>query len=769
MNMTAVFALLRDNLKAARLKGSPKKTIGVLAAFLGLLCLFAAPPGFAENLPTVAKDKSGLYGYVDAAGSFVIPAQFEQAFPFGNGAARVVRKGGGWLLINPKGKPLTKNPYANISIFRNGLAVTAVRAAGTQLLHGLINEKGTEIIVPQYPYFTPEQNHTLFIAGTESNPGRNDRTGIGFGLLDREGKTLIPLNFAAIRQQDFRVFAVKNQAGAWEAFDAAGKPLFGGKYDDIKDFDPEAATVKENGKWGIVNATGRNIVKPAYRDIIRKGQRQYELLPFIQWKVVDDKQQTVLTMEYEDVRPVHPNLYSYQIEGKLGLLNERGDCLTRPLYDEIQPFVKSMAVVREKAGYGLIGTKGNVMIPLQYEKMEIDTASQLVKVKTKGKWGVLNKANRTIVSAEYDSIRVQRYGMFTVLKNDFWQLLDATGQVVGGQQYTWLGDVQNLYAVARRDSVAGLVNLRGTWAIEPVFDSLRIVNEYIAQYYTGSRSGLVSILTKQMLVEADRVEPLNGYLRVIAKGKYGIWNARGREVIPIRYDYISDFTADSVLTVFQGNKKGLINLQGKVILTPAALYQELLVMADERVGVRINNRYGFVDKNGKLRIANRYEGIGSFSEGMAAVKIMGKWGLINRSEQIMLQPNYESVGTFEHGASPVRKNGKWGLADRTGREILKCQYDGVNRQPTGRYTVSLNGKKGLATAEGREVFPPKYDWVADNGNGFVMLRKNGKLGLSDTKGYDVLPVIYDRLYFNASKNFYITGIESPVQKFAFQP
>jgi len=417
----------------------------------------------------------------------------------------------------------------------------------------------------------------------------------------------------------------------------------------------------------------------------------------------------------------------------------------------------------------VIGVKGNVIIPLQYEKIELDTASQLVKVKDKGKWGVLNKATRTLVPVQYDSVRVQRYGMFTASRGGTWQLLDAAGQPVSNQQYTRLGDVQNLYAVAYKDTVAGLVNLRGTWAIEPVFDSLRIVNEYVAQYYTGSRSGLVSILTKQMLIEADRVEPVGGYLRVIAKGKYGIWNARGREVIPIQYDYISDFTEDSVLTVFQGKKKGLISLQGKVILKPAPVYEELLTMKNERVGVRINNKYGFVDKNGKLRIANRYEGIGSFSEGMAAVKIMGKWGLINQAEQIMLQPNYESVGTFEHGAAPVRKKGKWGLADRTGREILKCQYDGVNWQPTGRYTVSLNGRKGLATADGREIFPPKYDWVADNGNGFVMLKKNGKLGLSDIKGYDVLPVIYDRLYFNESKNFYITGIEPPVQKFAYQP
>ncbi len=729
---------------------------------------FTSLAATADNFPVVAKDPSGLYGYKDAEGKYVIPAQYEQAFPFTNGSARVIWKGG-WYLINTRGKFLTKKPYTNISIFRNGVGIATVRGKETELLHGLISEKGDELTPPQYSYFTAEPNYRNFIAGLEGKADKNGESKVSFGVIDPAGKVLIPFNFSAIRQYNFQVFIGKDQATRWEAFDITGKPLFGGKHDKIKDFDTELATVQENGKWGVVDITGKMVVKPNYRDVVKRSARNYDLLPFIQWKVVDEKQQTVLTMEYEDVRPVHPSVYSYQIEGQFGLLNEKGGRIIPPRYDEIQPFVKEMAIVREKDEYGIINTKGNVIIPLQYQQIDIDTATQLIRVKSKGKWGVLNKANRTIVPMQYDSVRVQRYSMFTIKKDTVWQLLGTNGEPVTDQTFTKIEDIQNLYAVAFRQNQAGLINLRGTWAIEPVFDNIKIVNEYIAQYYTQGRSGLVSILTKEMLVEADMVEPIHNYLRVIAKGKYGVWNYRGKEVIPIKYDFISDFTEDSVLTVFQGKNKGLINLQGKVILKPAPLYEELLVMKDERVGVKIKNKYGFVDKNGKLRIANRYEGIGSFAENMAAVKILGKWGFINKAEELVVQPNYEAVSQFDHGLAPVRKHGKWGLADKKGKEILRCNYDGVNWQPTGRYTISLNGKKGLADATGREIFPPKYDLVADNDNGFVMLGKNGKLGLSDNKGYDVLPIIYDRLYFNSSRNFYITGIDSPVQKFTYQP
>ncbi len=722
----------------------------------------------ADTLPIVSKSPSGLYGYVDEGGKFVIPPQFEQAFPFGNGSARVVWKGG-WYLINTRGKFLHKKTYANISMVRNGLGITTIQGDKSQLLYGLMTEKGDEVVSPRYHYLTPEPNYGYFIVGLEEKIDTEGHRKINFGVIGRDGKFIIPATFSAIRHTNFQAFAAKNATSRWEVFDATGKSLFGNKYDEVKDFDTELATVKINGKWGIVDARGKMVVKPDYRDIQKKSPHQYNLLPFIQWKVVNEKQEIVLSMQYEDVRPVHPSVYSYQIEGKTGLLNERGERITKPLYDEIQVFAKEMGIVRDESLYGVINAKGNLLIPISYERILIDTASLLLKVKEKGLWGVVNKANRNIVPTQYDSIRIQRYGMFTARKDTSWQLLDATGQAVSNQKFSRLGDIQNLYAVAYQKNRAGLVNLRGIWAIEPTYDSLRILNEYVAQYYLNGRSGLISILTKQNIVEADIVEPIQNYFRVIVNGKYGVWNPQGKVVIPILYDYISTFTEDSVLTVFQGKKKGLISLKGVIILKPAPIYEELLVMKNERVGIKLNNKYGFVDIKGRLRIANRYEGIGSFSENAAAVKILGKWGFIDKAESILIQPNYESVGLMENGVAPVRKNGKWGLANKTGKEILKCSYDGVNWQPTGRYSITLNGKKGLADVTGKELFPPKYDLITDNDNGFVILGKNGKLGLSNSKGYDVLPVIYDRLYFNASRNFYITGIESPVQPFVYQP
>ncbi len=739
--------------------------LSFIGHLLSLLLLFH--PGYlpADAYPAPSKGQSGLFGYVDEKGRFVIEPRYEKAFPFTNGVARVVQSDE-WILINERGKRLSRSSYRDMGDFRNGVALVSRKEDAKRggALYGLINEKGQEVVTTEYPHFTPDPNHSLFIAGKETANGK-----IQFGVLDRRGGVIVPFNFTAVREHQFRVFAVKSEDGKWQAFNAAGERIFDGSYSDIKDFDEELATVKKDGRWGILHASGREVVKLNYRNIVKRTRHNYELTGFTQWKVINQKKDVVLTMEYEDVQPVSPVLYSYRIEGKKGLLNEKGDPITGPQFDDIFPFSKDMAVVQNGGTHGAINLKGVPFLPIRYEAIQIDSTTSLLKVQEKGQWGVFNKAGKAVVPVQYDEIRMQTYGMFTARKGNQWLLLDAQGQPVSSNTFEAVDDFQFLHAVARAGGKAGLVNLKGGWTMEPRYDSLRIISDFLVLHQLEGIKAISNLHTQEQIIELDSIQPIHNYFRVIVKGKQGVYNARGQEVIPIIFDYVSDFSQDSILTVVQGKKKGLVGLHGRTILAPDALYEELFVMTDQRVGVRIKNKYGFVDDRGRLRIANRYEGVGPFAEMFAAVKIRGGWGYIDKDENLRVQPHYADALPFQGGVARVKRASGWGFVDKTGKETAKPQYDSVQVLPTGRYLVWKDGRKGLVSDKGRELFGPRYDFLSDHANGFVLLGRNGKLGLSDTGGFDVLPVIYDRLYFNAAKNFYITGIEPQAQKFTYKP
>ena len=47
-------------------------------------------------------------------------------------------------------------------------------------------------------------------------------------------------------------------------------------------------------------------------------------------------------------------------------------------------------------------------------------------------------------------------------------------------------------------------------------------------------------------------------------------------------------------------------------------------------------RYGFIDRTGKIVIPLRFEDVQSFSEGRAGVKLAGKWGYIDKNGVLVI-------------------------------------------------------------------------------------------------------------------------------------
>lgn len=61
-----------------------------------------------------------------------------------------------------------------------------------------------------------------------------------------------------------------------------------------------------------------------------------------------------------------------------------------------------------------------------------------------------------------------------------------------------------------------------------------------------------------------------------------------------------------------------------------------IIFNDELVAYKSNNKWGFVDTNGKVVIEPQYENARSFSNGLAAVSKDGKWGFINLDNEVVV-------------------------------------------------------------------------------------------------------------------------------------
>src|SRR5262245_38164362 len=71
---------------------------------------------------------------------------------------------------------------------------------------------------------------------------------------------------------------------------------------------------------------------------------------------------------------------------------------------------------------------------------------------------------------------------------------------------------------------------------------------------------------------------------------------------------------------------------------------------------------GYIDKASETqRIPFRFEVANMFDEGVAPVRIDGRYGYIDRTGQVVIAPQFQAAGPFEGGYAEVRVEGKSGI------------------------------------------------------------------------------------------------------------
>jgi glucan-binding YG repeat protein len=98
-----------------------------------------------------------------------------------------------------------------------------------------------------------------------------------------------------------------------------------------------------------------------------------------------------------------------------------------------------------------------------------------------------------------------------------------------------------------------------------------------------------------------------------------------------------------------------------------------------------NDKWGYVDKTGKVVINPQFDLASSFEEGLAAVntgyamgnanypRLNGKWGYLDKTGKYAINPQFEEGMPFQDGLAAVKVGGKWGYVNKTGRYIWNPQ------------------------------------------------------------------------------------------------
>lgn len=169
------------------------------------------------------------------------------------------------------------------------------------------------------------------------------------------------------------------------------------------------------------------------------------------------------------------------------------------------------------------------------------------------------------------------------------------------------------------------------------------------------------------------------------------------------------------------------------------------------------NKYGFIDRNGKVVIDYIYDYAESFSDSLALVKNVGKVSFIDYQGNKVIKDleEYEYIGSFQYGMAEITDKYK-GVALLNKKGKVSSFYRSTIRN-TNKYGVTKIEKYsgyGLVNEDLKVILEPNYKMISNfNSSGVAKIKKYSRYGLVNTNGKIILKPEYKSI-----SNFNLYGI-----------
>lgn len=513
--------------------------------------------------------------------------------------------------------------------------------------------------ISEYKYFTLEQNQK-------------------YGVIDRNGNIVIEAEYGAVQipNPSKAIFVcVKEYNENTKEYETVvyneKKEVLLSNYKNVQaisiytnvnstPYEKSVLTYKENGKYGLINLEGKQITKPVYDEIssinYKEGTflvKQNELEG-----IINMKGKVIIKCEYESV--TSDNYYSENDNKKqagfivskktedgyrYGYANYRGTIILNPIYTQLERVTE---IANEKGVYFIAFKNGQAgllknnkeILNYEYEDIQYNVLGSIFVTKRNGKYGAVNQEGTTVLYPEYDNVYTG--GMYlnalkdkdififdlngnkietnevsktktenanyyiTIDKNNKYKVVDSKDNIIIDKDYTYIEYLPGDYFIVERDSKSGIIDSNGKSVIELKYDSISRINETdILQMETNKNIALYNLNMKE-IVSMD--------------------NAIVKEVKDEKAYILLYSDTDFKYLDKKGN-----------ILTSQNLFENNSLFAKN-----INGKWGFVDKDGNLKVQNDYELVTDFNKyGFAGIKKDGKWGSINQNGEVVQEPTYD--------------------------------------------------------------------------------------------------------------------------------
>ena len=695
--------------------------------------LDAAYAGVAEEL--LVFEENGKVGLKDDKGNVLIPAKYD-ALGWSSGRFSVIdqaigyKLNGRWGLISITNRILTKNDYEEI-LPGDGSVLIARKQVQPNVLRvamGCLNTSGKEIIAFQYD--------GLKLASLRAIVFSKSGSVYKYGLLSLDNRIIIPQQYQSIYPIGSLRFAVENFDNKIAIFTETGRQLTDFTIDRIAPFTKNYATLYQNGMQGVIDRDGQVKVQPRYRGIAILEDGTIKAREADEWQFLNGQNKLTQKVQADALYPVAPNRLKVLQGGLLQLTDLSLKSLSPQQYNTIAPFQHGKALVTVQERYGLIDLSGRTLIKPTHDSL------------------VLLLTHQRALSGQRQGVKYN------------WTLIDTTGTRLSSKSYDYIDHFDGTYFMVRSRGYAGIMDLAGREVVPCTYDSVLQTKDNLLVVKFRGQYGIINQREEWIVTPRASKLFLLGHDRYIEQTpRTRFLKSLDGNIIYFTENPLTYFP-DYILELLPSGTLWKIDMNGRIAdrrVFPTESLEKIYEESEGLRAIRKNGKYGFIDNLGRLRIANRYEGVKQFSETLAPAMIRGHWGFINHDDQIAIQPVYDEVSGFQNGFALVKQKGFAGIIDKTGRLLLPPRYEDITVLPTRNLLIRSNGLVGLADNTGKILIQPKYQHLEDTGKGFAVVEREGSYGVITLQGISTVPMIYDTIVYDPFNNVFLALKKSPWQ------
>ncbi|MDB5282135.1 MAG: repeat protein [Bacteroidota bacterium] len=548
------------------------------------------------------------FGLIDTKGQFILPARYDELKECSNGQYiyRMAEHNG---VILSSGKELLKEIKG--SLFCNGRGYTVKNEQ--QNLFGYIDSDGT-IIQPQF-------RNALSFRSRLNTPGvAHFTTDSTEGFITRKGEKIYEgaqgsiienfngNGFFAGMNGTYHIYLWTGkllypkvvdsvwswfgnpiniiEGGKYKLIDENGHVISGG-YDFIDRFSVRGSAVcRLNGKYGLLDKSGRELLHPLYDEI-----------------------KTPDVYDYYNIRPSSLQIYIPVRKGNLyGIINDTGGVVIEPKYNYVLG-INSNTIMVALADGKLLALNLHSLDPLPLKMagsiIEYNDGQIVFRVDTN--YGIADGMGNVIVKPMYQIIQPWNNN-FVVRKKDLYGVVNPTGeeiiptrfkQILIYYQRSYTDAVQDdrfLY-VQTQTGYTGVLDINYNWVLDTIYKNLS---------YFDSKQSVFWVMDKD--------------------STWGIADENGKIISREKYDYNGVFNDDRCIVV-KNNRIGLIDITGKTLLP--CIYDQIIPEVNGFYWYSKDSLWGLADFNGKKIIGPILQDFMGFNNICAFGKTDGHWGVID--------------------------------------------------------------------------------------------------------------------------------------------